>query len=305
VSSETIKLTARLKLKEVPEELDYLFSAYREIVNYLISYAYENNITSFYRLKSETYKILRRRYPELPSHCIYTACQMATSIYKSYRKRKRRGRARGRPVFKKDAIMLDDHLFKLYLERGTVKLSTPKGRVALEFYPAKYHEKFKDWRIGQAWLVRTQKGVFLNVVFSKEVEIRDPRNFIGVDLNENNVTLSLPNGEFIQIITHEREIRTGYYVRRRKIQRKIRAGKRRKELLEKYGERERNRIRGLYHKLANKIIDIAEKYGGIALENLRELRERVNYSREVNGRLHRWSFRRLQAIIEYKAKIGE
>jgi len=81
---------ARFKLKETPEGLDELFTTYREIVNYLITYAHENNITSFYRLKEETYKGLRERYPELPSHYIYTACQMATSIYKSYRKRKRR-----------------------------------------------------------------------------------------------------------------------------------------------------------------------------------------------------------------------
>ena len=87
-------------------------------MNYLINYAHENNITSFYRLKGEPYKILRRRCPELPSHYIYTACQMAVSIYKNYRKRKRRGKANGRPVFKKDVIMLDDHLFKLYLERA-------------------------------------------------------------------------------------------------------------------------------------------------------------------------------------------
>ena len=87
--SETIKLTARFKLKETPEGLDELFSTYREIVNFLITYAYESNITSFKRLKKETYKELREKYPQLPSHYIYTACQMATSIYKSYRKRKR------------------------------------------------------------------------------------------------------------------------------------------------------------------------------------------------------------------------
>jgi len=85
----------------------------------------------------------------------------------------------------------------------------------LKFYPAKYHEKFKDWKVGQAWLVKTSKGVLINVVFSKEVEIREPKAFVGVDLNENNVTLALPNGEFVQIITHEREIRTGYFVKRR------------------------------------------------------------------------------------------
>ncbi|MFA4646548.1 transposase [Pyrococcus kukulkanii] len=301
--SETIKLTAKFKLKKTPKGLDDLFSAYREIVNFLITYAFENNITSFYRLKKGTYKSLRERYPELPSHYIYTACQMASSIYKSYRKRKRKGKAKGKPVFKKEVIMLDDHLFRLDLEKGVIKLSTPNGRLNLEFYPAKYHEKFKGWKVGQAWLVRTPKGVFINVVFSKEVKVREPKAFVGVDLNENNVTLSLPNGNFVQIITHEREIRTGYFVKRRRIQQKIRAGKRRKELLEKYGERERNRLNDLYHKLANKIVELAEKYGGIALEDLTEIRESIRYSAVMNGRLHRWSFRKLQSIIEYKAKL--
>jgi len=66
VSSEVIRLTAKFKLKEAPKGLDNLFSTYREIVNCLITYAHENNITSFYRLKEETYKILREKYPELP-----------------------------------------------------------------------------------------------------------------------------------------------------------------------------------------------------------------------------------------------
>ncbi|MDK2854339.1 MAG: putative transposase, partial [Thermococcaceae archaeon] len=211
--SETIKLTAKFKLKEIPNGLHVLFPTYREIVNYLISYAFENGITSFYRLKKETYKSLRKEYPELPSHYHYTATQMATMIYKSYRKRRKKGKANGKPVFKKEVIMLDDHLFKLDLEKRIVKLSTPSGRIELEFYPAKYHEKFKDWKIGQAWLVRTQKGVFINVVLSREVEVREPETFAGVDLNENNVTLSLPNDEFVQIITHEKEIRTGYFVK--------------------------------------------------------------------------------------------
>ncbi|NJE62619.1 transposase, partial [Thermococcus sp. 21S7] len=119
-------------------------------MNFLITHAFENNVTSFYRLKKETYKSLRKEYPELPSHYLYTACQMATAIFKSFRKRRKKGKAKGKPVFKKEVIMLDDHLFKLDLENKTVKLSTPRGRIQLEFYPAKYHERFKDWKIGQA-----------------------------------------------------------------------------------------------------------------------------------------------------------
>ncbi|ALM75195.1 hypothetical protein TBCH5v1_1273 [Thermococcus barophilus] len=148
--SETIKLTAKFKLKETPEGLDELFQTYREIVNFLITHAFENNVTSFYRLKKETYKGLRKEYPSLPSHYVYTACQMATAIFKSFRKRKKKGKAKGRPIFKKEVIMLDDHLFKLDLKNKTVKLSTPEGRIQLKFYPAKYHERFNDWKVGQA-----------------------------------------------------------------------------------------------------------------------------------------------------------
>ena len=301
--SERVKLTARFKLKTIPEGLDELIKTYQGIVNFLITFAFENNVTSFYRLRKETYRNLRKEYPELPSHYIYTACQMATAIFKSYRKRKRRGRANGKPVFRKEVIMLDDILFKLDLEKGVVKLSTPKGRIQLGFYPAEYHEKFRDWKVGQAWLVKTPKGVFLHVVFSKEVEIKEPETFIGVDLNENNITLALPSGEFLQIITHEGEIRTGYFVKRRNIQKKLKTGKKRDKLLEKYGQRERNRLNDLYHKIANKIVELAERYGGLALENLKKIRDFIKYSAKINGRLHRWSFRKLQSIIEYKAKL--
>jgi len=61
----------------------------------------------------------------------------------------------------------------------------------------------------------------------------------------------------------------------------------------------------IHHKVANKIVEIALKTNlAIALENLQKIRKKINYSRELNGRLHRWSFRKLQLIIEYKAKLS-
>ena len=91
---ETVKLTARFKLDgEVDESL---FKTYKAVVNELLDYAHSKGITSFERLKSEKYHEMRRKYPELPSHYIYTACQLARSIYKSFRKLKRRGK--GEPL---------------------------------------------------------------------------------------------------------------------------------------------------------------------------------------------------------------
>jgi len=111
--------------------------------------------------------------------------------------------------------------------------------------------------------------------------------------------------DFDKTITKEKTIRTAYFLKRRKIQSKIKTGKTRRKLLAKYGEREKNRVLDVYHKVANCIVKKALKNNSaIALENLKNIRRKIKYSSEMNGRLHRWSFRKLQLIIEYKAKLN-
>jgi len=301
--SETVKLTARFKLDgEVDERL---FETYKRIVNELLDYAHSKGITSFKRLKSEKYHELRQEYPELPSHYIYTACQMACSIYKSFRKLKRKGKTKSeKPLLRKDVIMLDDHLFKLDLEKWKVRISVPDGKLEFKLLHGEYHERFKDWKVGQAWLVRKPDGVYLNVVFSKNVEMLHCVDVIGVDVNENNITVATNRG-FVNFGTRERVIRTAYFLKRRRIQTKIKSKRVKARILAKYRDRERNRVLDIYHKVANEIVRLALKMrSAIALESLKEIRSRINYSKELNGRLHRWSFRRFQQILEYKAKLN-
>ena len=299
---EIIKLSASFKLDG---EISEIFNLYKKIVNELLNYASTKNITSFKRLKKEKYYELRKKHFELSSHYIYTACQMACSIYKSFRKLKRRGKAKGeKPVFKRDVVMLDDHLFSINLDDWIVSISTPNGRAKLKLLHGNYHERFKDWKVGQAWLIKKDDNMFLNVVFRKEVEIGMPIDVIGVDVNENNVTIAKSNG-FERRVTREKNIRITYFLKRRRIQSKIKTGKKRKTLLSKYGRRETKRILDIYHKVANWVVKKALKTSSaIALENLKNIRKKIKYSRKMNGRLHRWSFRKLQLIIEYKAKMN-
>jgi len=79
-------MSARFKLDGKIDES--LFEKYRRIANELLDYAHSKDITSFKRLKAEKYHELRQNYL-LSSHYI-TACQMACSIYKSFRKLKRK-----------------------------------------------------------------------------------------------------------------------------------------------------------------------------------------------------------------------
>jgi putative transposase len=41
----------------------------------------------------------------------------------------------------------------------------------------------------------------------------------------------------------------------------------------------------------------------VVLEDIRDIRKRIRYSKALNGRLNRWGFRRLQSILEYKARL--
>jgi putative transposase len=303
VPLETVKLTAGFKLNgSIPESL---FSTYKEVLNQLLDCAWAKGITSFKRLKAEKYHEIRMKYPSLPSHYIYTACQMACSIYKSFRKLKKRGLAREeRPYFKKQVIMLDDHLFSLNLENWEVSIATEHGRIKLRLLHGTYHEKFKDMKAGEAWIVRKNNEFYLNVCFSKAVELMEQNNrAIAVDVNENNITFGSEKG-IENFKTKERAIRTAYFLKRKRIQ--LRLGSRGEKLIEKYRGREQRRIEDIYHKLADKIVEKAreDNVTTIVLERLKNIRKRIRYSRAVNGRLHRWSFRKLQRIIEYKAKLA-
>jgi putative transposase len=302
--SEVVRLTASFRLdgQPVPESL---FSRYGEILNQLLDYAWTKGITSFKRLKAEKYHEFRVKYPSVPSHYIYTACQMACSIYKSFRKLKRRGLTKSeKPTFKKQVIMLDDLLFSLDLEDWEASIATENGRVRVKLLHGTYHDKFKGMKIGEAWLVKAEDGFYLKVTFSKTVELRESNEkIIAVDVNENNIAFG-SEAQIRNVETKERAIRTAYFLKRRRLQSKPRLNE--KPLLTKYRGRERRRIGEIYHKVANEIVTgaIEARASVIVLEDIRNIRKRVRYSKALNGRLNRWGFRRFQSILEYKARLA-
>jgi len=65
-------------------------------------------------------------------------------------------------------------------------------------------------------------------------------------------------------------------------------------------------VETIYHRIANSLIEEAKRQGctTIVLEDLKHIRRRIRRSKALSGRLNRWGFRRLQHIIEYKAKLN-
>ena len=313
---EEIKLTASFKvdLTDVDEviisDIYRLFKDYRRIVNELIEYAHSHRTTSFISLHRAKYRELRQRYPTLPSHYIDTACRLTASTYESFIEMKKMGMCeKEKPTFKRRTIWLDRQLFKLDVEGWRASIAVHGGRwVTLRLLHGRYHDKFKDMKPGEAWLVLRDDGnLYLNVAFRRAVtlpEVGADAKVIAIDVNENVIVYG--NDDFIERFeTDEGIIRTRYFLKRRRIQSKIRGKGLRARLLGKYKGRERHRVREIYHRAAKEIIDKAKKIGAtvIVMEDLRRLNRKDKDSKELNGRIHRWSYRRFQQILEYQAKL--
>ena len=82
-----------------------------------------------------------------------------------------------------------------------------------------------------------------------------------------------------------------------------------KRLLKKRSGRERRFARDVNHCISKAIVQTAQGTPrGIALEDLKGIRERINAQRTVRKRqrrvLHSWAFFQLRAFIAYKAQTG-
>jgi putative transposase len=180
--------------------------------------------------------------------------------------------------------------------------------ITLKLLYGKYHEKFKDMKLSEARLVLEKDGnLYLNVVFRQAVmlpEIGADAKVIAVDVNENVIVYG--NDDFIERLeTNEGIIRTRYFLKRRRIKSKVRGKELRRKLLDKYRGREWRRVKEIYYKAVKRIIDKAKEADVkiIVMEDLKHLNRKDKGSKELNGRIHRWSYRRFQRILEYKAKL--
>ena len=87
---------------------------YKQILLELVEYGFRNNIDSFTGLKGDRYRVLSRKFPQLPSHYVYTACQDASTRIASFNKLKKKRLAKSeKPEVRKVSIWLDDHLWRL------------------------------------------------------------------------------------------------------------------------------------------------------------------------------------------------
>ncbi|MEL9941115.1 MAG: transposase [Ignisphaera sp.] len=300
--------------KKVFRVFTELEGMYRNIVEQLAMYAVRSNLKSFTKLKALKYREMRNLYPQLPSHYAYTACQDASMRVKSFLKLKKLGLAEKEyPEVKNISIWLDDHLWK---PNGltSIKIATHKGWVEIELEPHKQYWKYinRGWKLSSEAKVKLDKKsrqLLVYLTFVKDVEEYEPRGFLPVDVNENNVTV-LVDGVAYLFETNLEKVVLGYYYRRKRVQEKYDKlygvdSRIKRKAMRKLKEREKKS--DLRWKVANIVVKVAcKKQYAIVLEKLGKkpassMIKRIK-DKQLRHRIFQASFRGVQRAIEEKAR---
>jgi len=313
-----ITRTAVVKSIKLPRKTFRVFveleGMYRNMVEQLAVYAARNDISSFIRLKALKYYEMRKLYPHLPSHYAYTACQDAAARAESFLKLKEEGLAKSElPKVRRITIWLDDHLWKSNGYTST-KIATHKGWIPVEVKPHKQYWRYvnRGWRLAseaKIKLDRRSRQLIIYLSFFKDIEEYEPKGFISVDVNENNVAILVDNAPYL-LETNTKDVVLGYYYRRKRVQEKydklygIRSRTKRKVLRKL---KEKHRKDDTRWKIANIIVRNAyRKHHAIVLENLgdnpAESMIKKIKDEQLRHRIFQASFRGVQEAIAEKAK---
>ncbi|MEM4066763.1 MAG: transposase [Candidatus Micrarchaeaceae archaeon] len=253
------------------EALSHVQKVYGEILKETVEYMYAKGLTSWIKAWYDLYKQFRVKYPGLPANYINQAIRDASATLKSFKKLKKTGRAyTDKPQVRKWSVLCDKNLWKLDLQG--VEISTHAGRVRI---PLLFHKQFfkyynNGWILRNSARWRIENGrLKLYVFFVKNVSEGDYKKVIGVDVNENNVTLfTLPDHKATTIVTNHSKIVLGYAYRRKAIQERHAHDDRvRKVALRKL--REKNVKKALKDKVALFVVKKAKEEDAVlVLENL-------------------------------------
>jgi len=166
-----------------------------------------------------------------------------------------------------------------------------------------------DWKIGTAEVLFKNGDSELHVtVTNTEQTVRDKldsRTVVGVDVNEGNVALTALFEDDVEdtLVIDFPEIkleRHRYFTMRKRVQN---AGK--DSIHATLEGREKRFVRDRLHKVSRYIVEWSRQFNKpcIVFEDLKEMRDSIDYGTRMNRRLHHLPFRTLQFYTSYKASF--
>lgn len=292
-----MKLVAACKLIVNAEDKAKLLATMERIneaCNWLAERAFANRCADKIRLQHDHYRELRERFGLHAQHAVRTISKVC-EVYKRDKSIQ--------PKFKRyGAIALDQRLYTFKNGLDRVSLACLDGRVIVPTVIGPYHRGRLEGVRGQADLIYRKGKLYLYVTVEVPEDTPiDPEGWLGVDLGIRNIATD-SDGEQSSGAQVE-AVRQRYASHRQRLQQ---AGTRSaRKRLKKIAGREA-RFRSIEnHRVSKRLVAKAKGTGrGIALENLKGIRERVTVRKAQRAQHTGWSFQQLRNFIVYKARLS-
>lgn len=285
------------------EKLKATVERFNEAATWLASEIFKRRLVNKIAIQKLYYQDLRLTF----GLSAQMACLCIARVAEAYKRDKSKC-----PKFKPHAGMTYDQRTMSFKGVDKVSLLTLEGRVIVPVLMGNYQrERFTNAK-GQADLVLRKDGKWFLLV---TVDVPDgtptpTTDFIGVDLGVVNIATT-DNGQVFSGQPVE-DVRQKFHDQRQSLQKAAAAstakGKRPKNIrrkLKSVGSKEQRFRRDINHQISKKLVAKAKDTGhGIALEDLKGIRDRSRFSRPQRAKMSGWAFFQLRSYIEYKARLA-
>jgi len=167
-----------------------------------------------------------------------------------------------------------------------------------------------EWQFATVDMVKRNGEWYAHFVLKKTVEVPDePKSVIGIDRGERNLAVAVVISKSNPDKPMKGQFWRGEEIKRvRGLYNHVRRRLLKKKLLKKVKElkgKEKRKVSQQLHIIANQIIAYAKQFPKpvIVMEDLTGIRDNFHKPRELNRRFRSLPFRKLQAYIEYKARL--
>ncbi len=291
-----MKLTLQMQLLPDTEQKPVLLATmerFNEAATFAAKLGFEHGVFSQQSIHKLAYREIRERFG-LSAQMAVRAIGKAVECF-------HRDKSRC-PVFKPRSAICYDNRILGFKGLDKVSLWTLEGRMLFPLVYGAYQSERFDRMKGQVDLVyRGGKFYLYATVEMPENAPITPAEFLGVDLGIVNIAVdsdgTVHSGEAVE------KIRRRHQTSRKTRQRKgTKSAK--KQLKELAGKEARFRKQE-NHRISKTIVAVAKGTGrGIALEDLKGIRDRVSVGRRQRNRHSGWSFFQLRSFVEYKAALA-
>lgn len=298
-----VQQTVRLKLCVPQSELGKLqdtAAQYAEAFNAVAEEGWSSECTNGVELHRRTYRALRERLT-LPSQLVITARMKAAEALKAMRALARIGKETSCPRTAAPAVRFDARCYRIDWQRAEALLTVAGGRLRLQFCLDRHAARFVGLKTCSAELLRRKRGWFLHVVVEREVKPpAQDREVVGVDRGIRRPAVSSSHGFFGN--PRWKAIEERKLSLRQRLQGKSTRSAARH--IKRLGTNLARFRRDCDHVLSKRLVQSCEPGDTLCFEDLKHIRSRVAVRQGAQRRrLHAWSFRRLGALVSYKAAL--